>query len=386
MANVILDTNILHQEGLSSRNMQVLRRLVEVAHIKLFIPEIVKREFITKRVHDSLSKLQGINNNLGSVSKKLERESVLHAKLLGMQETIRSVESDLEKQIVADFDFWASKFLVKILPFNTESMREVMDDYFTGAGVYRKPKSREDIPDAIINMSINELLDKGGTLTVVIKDGEFRKYLKKKENITVVDSISEFLELRNNRVKLQELDEKSNKIEVIKAYLKGVSFNENLRKFLILSEDDIEYVYIEAPDISSKDKLGVYSFGESINFPQASAIESLQVIRVDPLTESTYSVQVSFITWATINYCVEYRDYLFIDEETDRDVVVDSVNGDGICDLSEGWSLRFFGSIELSLSDHINVDKLTTDDIDLNSSHDIKNIEIDIQSAEILNT
>ncbi|WP_206191803.1 hypothetical protein, partial [Shewanella carassii] len=53
MKNIVLDTNILYQEGLSSGRMKVLAKLVDAELIAVYIPEIVKREFITKRAGGS---------------------------------------------------------------------------------------------------------------------------------------------------------------------------------------------------------------------------------------------------------------------------------------------------------------------------------------------
>lgn len=53
MNSVLLDTNILHQEGLFSRNMQLLSRLVKASYTEIYVPDIVKREYLSKRILES---------------------------------------------------------------------------------------------------------------------------------------------------------------------------------------------------------------------------------------------------------------------------------------------------------------------------------------------
>ncbi|XCN74458.1 MAG: PIN domain-containing protein [Candidatus Electrothrix aestuarii] len=50
MIKIILDTNILHQEGLNSTRFQILQRLIKSNAVSLIVPEIVIEEYKSKRV------------------------------------------------------------------------------------------------------------------------------------------------------------------------------------------------------------------------------------------------------------------------------------------------------------------------------------------------
>ncbi|HCW3076446.1 TPA: DUF4935 domain-containing protein, partial [Enterobacter roggenkampii] len=50
MYNIVLDTNILHQEGLHSNDMSILKNLVDAKLVCVHIPSIIAQEFITKRI------------------------------------------------------------------------------------------------------------------------------------------------------------------------------------------------------------------------------------------------------------------------------------------------------------------------------------------------
>lgn len=158
MITLLLDTNILHQEGLASGNMQLLRRLVDASHVEIFIPELVKKEFITRRVMESKERLKDAQNSLSTVEKKVSKTSEAQAKTNEALSYIKEIEGIIEDVIYQDFAQWENDLSVNILPFNPEDMVVVLEEYFSGGGVYRKPKSREDIPDAIINKSIDALI------------------------------------------------------------------------------------------------------------------------------------------------------------------------------------------------------------------------------------
>jgi predicted nucleic acid-binding protein len=53
LIHIVLDTNILHNDGIHSIKIKKLKKLIDVNFITLYIPEIVKREYITK-MYDKL--------------------------------------------------------------------------------------------------------------------------------------------------------------------------------------------------------------------------------------------------------------------------------------------------------------------------------------------
>lgn len=384
MINVIFDTNILYQEGLASRNMQLLKRLTLAGDVEIYIPELVKREFLTRRVMESIEKLKDTYKNLSFVLKKINKDNELHSKVIEIQKYTRYIEDCLETEIACDFDKWVQDYKTTILPFEVNCMNEVFDEYFLGGGVYRKPKSREDIPDAIICSSIKKLLVDKGSLTVIIKDGFFKKHLESIENINVLDSLEEFFALHENKTRLEQLDALSVKTESIKEYLASQAFNEDLLDCLVKSKELIEGIYLEEDQIRSKELLGIDSFGERVNFPQAENIRDLHISNVVCLSEGIFSLEVTFITNASLNFCGEYSDYMSLAKDANRSVSSDSMNGDGICDLAESRYLIFTGYLQLNIEDELSVDELKIHCKYLGSEKSVLEIDLEIDSAEIL--
>lgn len=385
MITLLLDTNILHQEGLASGNMQLLRRLVDASHVEIFIPELVKKEFITRRVMESKERLKDAQNSLSTVEKKVSKTSEAQAKTNEALSYIKEIEGIIEDVIYQDFAQWENDLSVNILPFNPEDMVVVLEEYFSGGGVYRKPKSREDIPDAIINKSIDALIAEKRKITVAIKDGTFKKHLSKDQRIMIVDSLDEFLNLEPNTNKISELDSLSAKTGEVVEYFSSEAFNILLHSYLTKSSNEIEDIYLEDGDITIKDELEVDTFGEQINYPQASTVQNLVVEGVNHLSSTSYSLKISFDAKATLNYCAYYQGYIYIAEDTYREVSMESMNGDGICDLSELFNFKFHGHIEIEFQDDLDVDAIKTHSRYLGSDGNPINVVIDIDKAEIVN-
>jgi len=385
MITLLLDTNILHQEGLASANMQLLRRLVDVSHVEIFIPEIVKKEFLTRKVMESKEKLKDAHNALSALGKKVSKTSEAQVKTDEAQDNIKQIEVIIEETVYQDFTRWESDFSVNVLPFNPEVMVAVMDEYFSGSGVYRKPKSREDIPDAIINKSIDALIAEKGEITVAIKDGAFKKHLSKDQRIMLVDSLDDFIKLESNSNKISELDALSVKTGEVLEYLSGDSFKALLLEFLTKSNDEIEGIYLEDDDITIKDELEIDTFGERINVPQASTVQNFVVENVSHLSSTTYSLKISFDAKATLSYCAYYQGYMYIEEDTCREVSMDSMNGDGICDLSELFNFKFHGYVEIEFQENLDIDEIKTHSRYLGADANPITAAMDIDKAEIVN-
>ena len=383
MITLLLDTNILHQEGLASGNMKLLRRLVEASHVEIFIPELVKKEFLTRRVMESKEKLKNAQSSLSAVGKKVSTPSEAHNKTKEVQNSIKELVGIIEESVYEDFSHWEQDLSATILPFNPEVMPAVMDEYFSGGSVYRKPKSREDIPDAIINKSIDELIAEKGGITVAIKDGAFKKHLGNDQRITLVDSLEQFLNFESNSNKISELDALSEKTGEVVEYLSSDDFRILFYEYLTKSGSEVEEIYLEEDDIKIKDDLEVKTFGERINYPQARTVNNLVIEGVSHLSSTSYSLKISFDAKATLNYCSYYDDYMYIEEDTDRDVSMDSMNSDGICDLSEIFDFKFHGYVAIEFDDELAIDEIKTYSRYLGSDENPMKAVIDMHMAEI---
>jgi predicted nucleic acid-binding protein len=104
MKRLFLDTNILCQEGFSSRNMAVLTRLVKAQHLTIYLSEISKREFISRYTFEINEKVKKVTDQIkkdiklfsGKPRKRLEKRI----------EQIKSTYEDINKQAILDLATW----------------------------------------------------------------------------------------------------------------------------------------------------------------------------------------------------------------------------------------------------------------------------------------
>ena len=158
-----------------------------------------------------------------------------------------------------------------------------------------------------------------------------------------------------------------------------------LLAYLAKAGDEVGSIYLEEEDITIVDQLEVDTFAERINFPQANTVRELVVESVSHLTSTSYSLKISFHAQATLNYCAYYQHYMLIETDKSREVSIDSMNGEGICDLSELFAFRFHGHIEFKFQEDLDVAAIETHSQDLGSDKNPIALSINIDKAEIVN-
>ncbi|MEM5299896.1 PIN domain-containing protein [Burkholderia sp. JPY481] len=384
MIRIVLDTNILHQEGLSSRNMQLLARLAESGELKVYVPEMVKREFITKRIQDSVDRLQEAKSALGEVAKKVDRHGEINDTIIKIHVDLDSVGARLANSIATDFEEWASASRATILKFEPTSIDSVLDDYFYGRGAYRRPKARDDIPDAIISSCICALSEKHEKTFVAVKDGTLRKHLQTINNIVVSDSLSDFFMIADVAALVQGLDARTKNVEATKAFFASTSFVGRLSEFLSSADELLSDVYVEEDGIEGGGNLEVEGFGISVNYAEANKLHNLSCGDVAYINQGHFSINIEFFTFAKIHYCGHYSDFSNLPISRLERVEEVSMNGDGISDLRERREVKLIGYVDLFFDPDWTADALAIHSHYLSSDPPPIRIDLNVQSAIIL--
>lgn len=209
MIRVLLDTNILHQEGMKSTRFQVLKRLIQSDAVSLVIPEIVIEEYKTKRhdiARDDLRKVQSAIDNLHRKS-FIEKDSYMVSQFTDLIAT--SINS-INKEI----DSWLNEYQISMYPISNTSIEELFKSYFAGTGAFRNKKQREDIPDAVIYDCVTKF-SQDEELAVVIKDNTLLDAISKLEKVNIFKDLSELLETPTLKEKIAELNNGEKKVHSI---------------------------------------------------------------------------------------------------------------------------------------------------------------------------
>lgn len=157
--NIVLDTNIIHQEGLGSRNMLLLSRLSKSYKVDVYIPEIVKREYLSKKIATAREDLSIVSNRLDSIKKWIGANKEFAEEVREIERKFKVLHQNVEKPIIESFDQWVNDCSINIIAFIPSNMEKVLNDYFSGDGVFKKAKNREDLPDAMIYTTIQDILE-----------------------------------------------------------------------------------------------------------------------------------------------------------------------------------------------------------------------------------
>ncbi|MCG9642477.1 PIN domain-containing protein [Vibrio sp. Isolate34] len=137
MIKILLDTNILHQEGLQSSRFQVLQRLIKSNAICLVIPEMVLKEYKSKRQDQAEGELKKLNSALDN----LNRKSILDKDKFVVRQLINFVSSAI-KEADRFVDTWVEENKVVVPLISDTSIDDIFKSYFSGTGAFRNKKRR----------------------------------------------------------------------------------------------------------------------------------------------------------------------------------------------------------------------------------------------------
>ncbi|ARP40887.1 PIN domain-containing protein [Vibrio syngnathi] len=209
MIKILLDTNILHQEGLQSSRFQVLQRLIKSDAICLVIPEMVLKEYKSKRQDQAEGELKKLNSALDN----LNRKSILDKDKFVVRQFTNFVSSSI-KEADRFVDTWVEDNKVLVPLISDTSIDDVFKSYFSGTGAFRNKKQREDIPDAVILDAINKLA-KEGELFVVAKDGALIEAIKDIDNVVLFKDLTDVIRIPQLKATLDELNASERKVTSI---------------------------------------------------------------------------------------------------------------------------------------------------------------------------
>lgn len=363
--------------------MQLLTRLAESTELTVYVPEMVKREFTSKRIQDGADKLQEARTALGDVAKKVDRQGEINDTIVKILVDFDSLGVRLPDSITTDFEQWVSDSRAIILKFDPSSIDSVLDDYFGGRGAYRRAKARDDIPDSIISCCISALSEKYGKIFVAVKDGTLRKHLQTINDIVVTDSLSDFFTIADISALVQRLDARTKDVDATKAFLASMSFLGRLSDFLTSAEELLSDVYVEEDNIDGNGNLEVPGFGISVNYAEAIKVHNLVCEDVTYINQGHFSIKIEFFTFAQIHYCAHYSDFSNLPLSRLERAEEVSMNGEGICDLRERREVKLSGHIDLFFDPTWTADALTIHSHYLSNNPSSIQIELNVESATI---
>lgn len=370
MHHVVIDTNILSNNTFDSIYMKILKRLIDNDLLKLYIPDIVKKEYLTQELDNFKSKLN--TKNINDVNKFFVYNNAIKDELLEVINSIKKNQTNIEDSINSEFEAWINDYKIEILEFDNSKMTEVMDNYFTGNQVFKKIKNREDIPDSMICTIIEEFASQDKEVIFLSNDNNFRKYLDKKDNIKTFNSSYALIETEQIQKELATLNKLIGNYNFLSSYLCSDDFQVNLLDYLINNQNNLEDVYED--DIDNTSILGDVYYC-NINGMNTSTIENLTIKNVELINDNEYALYVNFYADATLMFGMEYYNYMSLEENSNRNLNLENMKGDGGCSIAEDRYLEFDGVLSIFIKD---IKSDNTDDL---INYD--DIEFEVHNATI---
>lgn len=370
MHHVVIDTNILSNNTFDSMHMKILKRLIDNDLLKLYIPDIVKKEYLTQELDNFKSKLN--TKNINDVNKFFVYNNAIKDELQEVINSIKKNQTNIEDSINSEFEAWINDYKIEILEFDNSKMTEVMDNYFTGNQVFKNIKNREDIPDSMICTIIEEFASQDKEVIFLSNDNNFRKYLDKKDNIKTFNSSYALIETEQIQKELATLNKLIGNYNFLSSYLCSDDFQVNLLNYLINNQNNLEDVYEE--DIDNTSILGDVYYC-NINGINTSTIEDLRIKNVELIDDNEYALYVNFYADATLMYGMEYYNYMPLEKNSNRNLNLENMKGDGGCSIAEDRYLEFDGVLSIFIKD---IKSDNTDDL---INYD--DIEFEVHNASI---
>ncbi|WP_312409623.1 hypothetical protein [Comamonas sp.] len=260
-------------------------------------------------------------------------------------------------------------------------MRQVLEDYFLGAGAFRKPKHRDDMPDAIVASGIWAMLSKYQNLHIAVKEGAFRRHLQTEPKYRLVDGLTEFFTLEMVAQITKALDGNEKDLDAQIKLFASEDVKTRVVEYLRNAKDLLDDVYVEEEKITGLEALEMHIFGASLNYAQASAISNVDFSEPALVDSGHFSIPVTISTRAQILYGASYGEVA--EFESSRAIDNWSMDGECLCDLIEVREVELIGFLDLRFTPELTPAVLEVHTEYLQAEKPMIEIGLEISTAQV---
>ena len=193
--HVVIDAEVLRRDAARTRGaFRALGHLATAANVRIHVPEVARQEFLTAQEQSIDDEFREAISALKQARSRLRRDH--HEVLDNAIEQLKSAKGEAKRRVRNSFSSWIETNHVVIDPISSHHGSRVMEAYFQGAPPFRAAKHRDDIPDAFIYQSINDIATDGRDLVFITGDSRLRRSLDGLVG-TLYSTIEEFIEREN---------------------------------------------------------------------------------------------------------------------------------------------------------------------------------------------
>lgn len=223
--HLVFDTSILEKTSYHKDYLQgALKTLIELEVIKIHIPYIVEKEYLSYINEKNKQSITCIKKALKEIKDGFLGDDKDIDK---MNQLIAGFSKRLEWQVQDRYQYLMIKTLgAEILDFKASYQNSVFDGYFNSKLPFNQARNKEHIPDAFIFESIKDLHHQYNNMIVLVGDNQIRKACSEHKIVWLGDLIS-FIHCDEiqNKIKSKEIEKK---IEDFSIKLQDEDFHEVL--------------------------------------------------------------------------------------------------------------------------------------------------------------
>jgi len=147
---ICIDTSIFRQSPrLDSPEFKVLEYLCRSEVARVFVPWLVRQEFVSNLRSEQEKRLRDISRSL-KISTEFSPDGEHSQKLVSFAEFLEASNQDLIAECVARFDNWIERLNGLTGELSVSQAQEAWNLYFNGEAPFADSKNRKDIPDGFI--------------------------------------------------------------------------------------------------------------------------------------------------------------------------------------------------------------------------------------------
>ncbi|MBC7794316.1 MAG: DUF4935 domain-containing protein [Clostridia bacterium] len=192
---LVFDTSILTALRLEepSPDLKLLRQLSEANMVRLVVPNVAAREWLSRRIEAGLAAVEGLKTAVDIARRYpplMKVEAI--AALVSLRENGDAVIAEWKAEVTTYCETRLADFGFVVTQWSDIASRAVMDAYFLGRPPFRAIKSRDDIPDGFIYAEVLATHE-GDSRTIFVCADKRLRHFATQGGVVAVDSLTALL-------------------------------------------------------------------------------------------------------------------------------------------------------------------------------------------------
>lgn len=377
MLHVVLDTSAYRSNP--RRNSPPFRSLSSLARagkLKIYIPYLVKREFLSQQYEQIGKALKGLKGHAEDL-----RITTASVRLTNLAERTLALSAVETPRIIAaadrEFKSWQRDVHAEEIPISIGHAQGAFIDYFAGNPPYKFIKNKPDIPDGFIWRCIVALAEQKGFIHFIVEDEALRSSADDILNVTAYKKLNGFIQTVDVLNALRDLSRSAFATANL-ARMTGLLpefekvLHDQMDRLIVDALVGREVVNDEIPDDNREGTVTMVGGASQTKF---------DLENVEYFSDEEIGVRFQLITECTLNYAIYKADFYLLDEDKQEQISIDERN-DHYYDADEEYTLGVTGLLTLKF----NIDVLSDDELgeeELRNLADMAEYSIEIDDVTV---